>query len=43
MHLIIQCDSIATIIAGFLILFYYIVLRKPSAIEGAGKAGRKVF
>ena len=29
----IQCDSMASIIAGFLILFHYNVLRMPSCIE----------
>jgi len=33
MHLVIQCDSMASIIAGFLILFHYNVLRMPSCIE----------
>ena len=43
MHLVIQCDSVATIIAGFLILFHYNVPRNPLDSEGAEKAEGKVF
>ena len=43
MHLVIQCDSVATIIAGFLILFHYNVPRKPPVTEGAEKVECKDF
>lgn len=43
MHLVIQCDSVATIIAGFLIFFHYNVPQKPPVTEGAEKVECKDF